>query len=173
MSRGAVANAITSSHEFRSGLVSGAYFHYLGRGPDPAGHDGWVGFLNRGATIEMLDASIMASDEYFANAGGGFAPSVRAMYGDVLGRAAGDAEVAGWTAELSAGRINRYTVAMRFLLSVEHLRAIVTEQYAHLLARGTDEAGRDGWVAAIQRGMRREQLVAGITASTEYAYWGR
>ena len=175
--RGAVANGITSSREFRSGLVSDAYHYYLGRGPDPSGHDGWVGYLDRGATIEMLDASIMASAEYFANAnadmlGCGYDCWVRAMYRDVLGRTASFAEVMYWSSAMVTMRADRYTVAMGFLRSVEHLQAVVTDWYEHLLARGTDQAGRDGWVAAIQGGMRREQLVAGITGSSEYAHWG-
>jgi hypothetical protein len=171
VARGAVANAITSSHEFRAALVSDAYGYYLERGPDPGGLEGWVGYLNRGATIEQLEAGIMASPEYFGKAGGGNDPWVRRMYADVLGRTPGNAEVAYWTNALGMGRIDRYTAAMGFLISVEHLQAVVTAQYEHLLGRGTDQAGRDGWVAAIQRGMRLEELVAGITGSIEYAYW--
>ena len=103
--------------------------------------------------------------------GGGYELWVRAMYSDVLGRTASFAEVMYWSSAVMTGRIDRYAAAMGFLLSTEHLRTIVSQQYEHLLGRGTDTAGRDGWVAAIQRGMRREQLVAGITGSIEYAYW--
>ena len=52
-----VANAITSSAEFRSGLISAAYDRYLGRGPDPAGLQFWLGQMAAGMTIEQSEST--------------------------------------------------------------------------------------------------------------------
>lgn len=168
----AVADGITSSREYRLALVSDAYSYYLGRTPEPAGHDAWVTHLDSGATIEHLEAGIMASLEYFeAFAGNDLDRWVRVLYDDVLGRTPSDAEVSYWTTELRSGRVDRYATASLFLRSVEHLRAIVEAEYRYLLAREAEPSGRDWWVGAIQNGMRREQLVAGITGSREYGTW--
>lgn len=163
----AVANAITSSDEFRSGLIVDAYAAYLGRGPDAAGLQSWLRSMGAGLTIEQLDAGFIASDEYWAVAGGTSADWVRALYVDVLGREAGDAEVSSWVAALNGG-ITRTQVAMGFLLSTEYLSSVVDGYYWWLLDRGLDPTGRAAWVSAIQQGARDEQIIGGIIASEEY-----
>ena len=146
-----VANAITSSEEFRSGLIIDAYAAYLGRGPDAAGLQSWLRNMGAGLTVEQLDAGFIASDEYWAAAGGNSADWVRALYADVLGRDAGDAEVSLWVAALNGGT-TRAQAAMGFLLSTEYLSSVVAGYYQWLLNRGPDPTGRSGWVSAIQHG---------------------
>ena len=162
-----VANAITSSEEFRSGLIIDAYAAYLGRGPDAAGLQSWLRNMGAGLTVEQLDAGFIASDEYWAAAGGNSADWVRALYADVLGRDAGDAEVSLWVAALNGGT-TRAQAAMGFLLSTEYLSSVVAGYYQWLLNRGPDPTGRSGWVSAIQHGARDEQIIGGIIASDEY-----
>ncbi|WP_421735975.1 DUF4214 domain-containing protein [Cellulomonas sp.] len=163
----AVANAITSSEEFRSGLIIDAYGAYLGRGPDTAGLQFWLRNMSAGMTIEQLDSGFIASDEYWAVAGGNSADWVRALYADVLGRGAGDSEVAFWQGQLNRGA-TRAQVAMGFLLSTEYLSSVVDGYYWWLLGRGLDPTGRSTWVSAIQHGARDEQIIGGIIASDEY-----
>lgn len=163
----AVANAITSSQEFRSGLIIDAYAAYLGRGPDAAGLQFWLRNMGAGMTIEQLDSGFIASDEYWAAAGGTSADWVRALYADVLGREAGDSEVAFWVGRLNGGA-TRAQVAMGFLLSTEYLSSVVADYYWWLLDRGPDPTGLGTWVSAIQHGARDEQIIGGIIASEEY-----
>lgn len=163
----AVANAITSSEEFRSGLITDAYAAYLGRGPDPAGLQFWLRNMGAGMTIEQLDSGFIASDEYWAGAGGTSADWVRTLYADVLGREAGDSEVAFWVSQLTSGA-TRAQVAMGFLLSTEYLSTVIDGYYRWLLGRGLDPAGLGTWVSAIQHGARDEQVIGGIIASEEY-----
>jgi len=165
--RVAVANAITSSEEFRSGLISDAYDAYLGRAPETAGLQFWLRQMASGMTIEQLDAGFISSDEYWYGAGATRAGWVRALYADVLGRDAGDAEVAFWLDQLGRGA-TRTQVAMGFLLSTEYLTTVVEGYYWWLLGRGLDPTGRAGWVSAIQHGARDEQIIGGIIASDEY-----
>lgn len=165
----AVANAITSSPEFRSGLISGAYEVYLGRGPDAEGLAFWLRNMSAGMTIEQLDAGFISSDEYWSGAGGTSADWVRALYADVLGREAGVDEVGFWLGQLGRGA-SRAQVAMGFLLSTEYLSSVVDGYYMWLLGRSLDPTGRSTWVSAIQHGARDEQIIGGIIASDEY--WG-
>ncbi|WP_426594185.1 DUF4214 domain-containing protein [Cellulomonas sp. McL0617] len=163
----AVANAITSSQEFRSDLITDAYAAYLGRGPDAGGLQSWLRAMGAGTTVEQLDSGFIASDEYWAAAGGTSADWVRALYADVLGRNAGDSEVAAWVGQLNGGA-TRAQVAMGFLLSTEYLSTVVEGYYWWLLGRGLDPTGRSAWVSAIQQGARDEQIIGGIIASEEY-----
>jgi hypothetical protein len=164
---GNVANGITYSDEYRSRLIAGSYQAYLGRGPDPSGAAGWLSAMRSGATIQQMEAGFIASDEYYAQAGGTDADWVRQLYAHVLGRSAGDAEVQAWTQALARGG-SRYQAAMGFLVSYEHLTAVVDGYYQYLLGRGIDPAGAHGWVIAIQGGVRVEAVIAGIVASAEY-----
>jgi subtilisin family serine protease len=166
MPYGQVANAITSSAEFRSGLIRDAYQHYLGRSPDAGGMRHWLAAMAVGLHVEQMQEGFIASPESYAGAG-----SVRAwvaqLYQSVLNRSATSAELDRWQAQLQAG-VSRASVARGFLYSTEHLTAVVNGYYQQLLGRNIDPSGARSWVSAIQRGARDEQIIAGIVASPEY-----
>ena len=166
--RVAVANAITSSTEFRAGLVRQAYVEYLGRQPDPAGLASWTRRLNAGMNVKGMQASIISSAEYYARSGGTDAGFVRRLYRDVLDRDAAAAEVRSWTGRMRMTSAGRGRVARGFLLSTENLRAVVSGFYQAYLGRAIDPAGRAHWVSAMQSGAREEQIIGGIIASAEY-----
>ena len=67
---GAVANSITASPEFRSGLINESYAVYLGRGADPSGLGNWLTAMNQGLHIEQMQAGFIASPEFYARYGG-------------------------------------------------------------------------------------------------------
>ena len=163
----AVANGITYSDEYRATMIRGAYLAYLGREPDPSGAAGWLAAMRLNATIQQMEAGFVASEEYYARSGGTDSGWVRELYTDVLGRAAGDAEVRAWTDALAGGG-TRHQVAMGFLTSYEHLTDVVDGHYQHLLGRGIDPDGAHSWVITIQNGARVEAVIAGIVASDEY-----
>jgi hypothetical protein len=56
------------------------------RVPDPQGEFGWVQSLRQGNPPEMVLASILSSEEYYANAGNTPQGFVRVLYGDLVGR---------------------------------------------------------------------------------------
>lgn len=165
-----VANSITSSTEYRSKLITNAYREFLGRAPDSGGLAGWLGAMQAGTTIQQMEAGFLASDEYYARAGGTPAGWVGQLYRHVLGRGAAPSEVQAWTRELGAGA-GRQAVSLGFLLSTERLTPIVQGYYRDLLGRGLDPVGGAAWVSAIQGGARTEQIIGGIVASDEY--WAR
>lgn len=165
--RSAVATSITSSDEYRSGLITTSYATYLDRSPDAAGLAFWLSLMQAGLTIDKLEGGILASDESYAVAGGTAAGWVRSLYQQVLGRSAASSEVAFWTARMAAGS-SRAEVASGFLLSTEHLTSIVDGYYVSLLGRHIDSAGQATWVSQLQSGVRLENVVGDIIASEEY-----
>ncbi|WP_028047534.1 DUF4214 domain-containing protein [Cellulomonas sp. URHE0023] len=166
--RVAVANAITSSHEFRSRLITDTYLKFLGRGPDPQGLQNWLTAMDLGATISQISSGFIASDEYYAHNGGQPVPWVSAMYRDVLGRTAGPGEAADWAAGLLQGRASRTSISMGILLSAEHLTPVVEGYYQKLLKRSLDPTGQRNWIALLQAGTHDEDIIGGIVASDEY-----
>ncbi|HRA50892.1 DUF4214 domain-containing protein [Actinotalea sp.] len=165
--RGAVANSITASAEYRSGLIRGSYVEFLGREPEAGGSGFWLAAMNEGMTIQRMEAGFLASQEYYDQSGGTDDAWVRQLYRHVLQREAADGEVLGWLEHLAAGH-DRGSVAMGFLLSTERLATVVNGYYLHLLGRDLDPSGRQSWVAAIQAGTRTEAIIGGIVASEEY-----
>ncbi len=163
----AVSDAITSSDEFRMGLIAEAYAKYLGRVPDHEGLLGWLRAMNRGLHIQQMEAGFLASQEYFDVWGEGTnAGWIQSLYIDVLHREAAPAEVQAWLPSIA--RDGREVVARGFLYSTEKLETDVDGYYQWLLRRPLDDVGRAGWVRAIQGGHRVEEIIAGIIASPEY-----
>ncbi|WP_372595184.1 DUF4214 domain-containing protein [Actinotalea sp.] len=165
--RAAVADAITSSAEYRSGLISAAYQEYLGRSPDPAGLSTWLGAMSRGMTVQQVEAGFVASDEYWAKAAGTPSTWVTQLYRDVLHRTPSSSEVRYWVDRL-AGGTTRSEVALGFLLSTEHLSAVLDGHYLSILGRHLDPSGRSTWVRALQSGSRVEEVIGGVISSEEF-----
>lgn len=166
-----VANAITNSTEYRSGLIRTAYTHYLHRTPSQAEVDGWLAAFAHGTTPQQLEMGFAASDE-FHNASGSDAQWVADLYTSVLGRAASPSEINAWVTVLQHGT-SRNAITMGFELSVEHLTTLLNTSYQSLLGRDLDPTGRNGWIAALNGTARYEQVIAGIIASSEYQEMAR
>lgn len=163
----AVANAITSSTEYRSRLIGGVYNEFLGRTAEPTGLNDWLAAMARGLTIQGLEVGFLSSAEYYVQSGSTDAGWVRRLYQHVLKREAAEAEVQHWVAVLARGQ-TRQSVAYGFVLSTERLVTVVNGYYLDLLGRGIDPAGQQSWVSAIQRGTRTEVIVGELIASPEY-----
>ena len=163
----AVANAITSSDEFRMGLIQQSYATYLGRTADTTGLAFWLDQMRAGMKQDHLEAGFLASEEYYLQVGRDDSAWIRRLYQHVLGREPGGGEVAHWIGVLGAG-VGRGDVARGFLLSTEHLSTVIDGHYVHLLGRHLDPNGLATWVGALQSGVRIEDVIGGIIASEEY-----
>lgn len=91
---GVNANAHACPH---TALVQSWYQRYLHRQPDPQGLHTWVSALRQGESPLAVQASILASDEYFCRYGHTNAGFVTGLYTDVLGRAPCAQELADWS----------------------------------------------------------------------------
>ena len=162
-----VAVGISHSREYRERLVTGVYQRYLGRGPDPTGLKGWADAMEGGWTVARIESGFLASEEFYARAGGTHAGWVAELYRTVLSREAAPSEISAWTRVLARGG-TRTDVAMGFLLSWERLSTVVDGYYVKLLRRHLDAVGQRSWVQALQAGRHDEEIIAGIIASREY-----
>jgi N-acetylmuramoyl-L-alanine amidase/Domain of unknown function (DUF4214) len=100
------------------------------------------------------------------------APFVRALYADMMTRAADNAGLADWTSRISANGGDRRAVARGFSTSSEYRLLKIDQAYAQVLGRAPDPAGRAGWLDALQRGLRIDQLRTSLMASEEFYYRG-
>jgi hypothetical protein len=94
------------------------YLGLLGRWPDDAGFDHWVGRYVRGDELREVASSMLATPELARYAGAGDEAFVRQLYRDVLGREGDDEGVLTWTAALGRGT-SRGEVAVAFTESPE------------------------------------------------------
>lgn len=164
---GAVANGITYSREFRSGLITGSYQRYLSRGPDAPGLENWLGAMSAGLHIEQMQSGFIYSPEFYQRAGGTDRQWIAALYQSVLARSASSSEIEFWQGQLRAGAAP-LAVALGFLYSSEYLTTVVNGYYLDLLGRSIDASGQSTWVGAIQNGARDEEIIASIVSSAEY-----
>ena len=70
-------------------LIDSWYHRYLGRHIDPAGMHDHLQANRRGTPLDVVEASILASPEYYARSGSTPEGFIAAMHRDVLGRRAG------------------------------------------------------------------------------------
>jgi hypothetical protein len=161
----AVARAVEGVAETRAAFVTDLYNRYLGRSPDPGGLQHFVGVTAAAGPLAAR-VSILASGEYLAAAGGTPNGFVDALYADVLGRFAGDADRTFWTgifASRGAG-----AVAGGILVSNESVTRIVTDTYDRLLHRAPDPGGLAHWRSTFAAGMDEHTLIVEILGSGEY-----
>jgi len=96
-------------------LVDSWYQRYLGRSADRTGLTTYVGMLARGVSAEYVQAAILASDEFWRNAGGTLSDWIVGLYKAVLNRGASRYEVGIWTRQFNAVRRDRLRLAQDFL----------------------------------------------------------
>lgn len=166
-SRQAVAAAFLNSNEYRGNLVNSIYQQLLGRPADFGGTNYWVGQMQFGLSAEQVMASIASSGEYYARHGATNAGFVAGLYQDLLGRAAGPAEIASWTSSMSSGT-SPSSVAMFFLTSTEYRGKLINSYYQSYLGHTADQGGMNNWQFMFQLGYPRTAIQAGILGSSEY-----
>jgi PKD repeat protein len=92
---------------------------------------------------------------------------VTGLYYDLLHRAPGAGEVAGWAAALQAG-MPVYQISLAMTTSPEHLASVIADDYWTLLQRGPSAADKSAWVQALQAGLSEEQVRSAFLASGEF-----
>jgi hypothetical protein len=140
---------------------------YLNRAADAAGLSGNVAALGQGAPDEQVAAALLASAEFFADAGGTNTGFVQALYQDVLGRRYGQAELANWVTALQGG-VSRAAAVAAFLASGEYHQLLVESAYQHFLGRAADGTGLAALVGAFNAGQTDESVLAPLVTAAEY-----
>ncbi|MEX2119934.1 MAG: SdrD B-like domain-containing protein [Pirellulales bacterium] len=159
-----VAGAFLYSTERRSAVIDDLYQQYLGRSADADGLAHWLRVWDS-ASLESVQARIIASAEFYQSAGGTDADWVAALYQNLLNRSALPAEIDFWTGRLAA--TSRAEVVMRFVTSDEHRGGHVQAWYTSYLGRPVDAAGLAHWLAQLRHGETQEAIQAKLLASLE------
>ncbi len=146
-----LARALARSLEGYGQLVDRAYEQVLGRSPDVGGRAFWAQQLRNGYRIDRLMASMAASPEFSAQAGGTDAGFVDLLYERILDRAPEPAGAAYWTGELAAG-VPRWRVARAFTGAPETRRQLTVIAYEIVLGRAPSASEAAAGVALLAGG---------------------
>jgi hypothetical protein len=134
---------------------------------DDAGVLYWTKQMDAGLTDQGLEAKFVASDEFFANAGGQNILWIDAIYKLLLGRTADSAGETYWNGQLQAAQ-TREQVALRIANSAENNTQLINSDYEHYLTRQADPGGLAFWLSQFAAGKTNEDVIAGFTGSAEY-----
>jgi hypothetical protein len=126
--------AVLASPEYRQRVVTEIYQDFLHRAPDSQSLNYWSGLMSSEGERGVLLA-VLASPEYYQDAGGTEAGYVDALYRDILGRSAGPTELQYWVSQLNGGASQaRAVVAAGILDSPEAAHLLVTDPTNSALA---------------------------------------
>ena len=161
-----LGDSLAHSQEYVQGRVIAAYKEILGRDPDPTGFASWTGWIMSGSLrVEDLRGQLIASDEYYTDAGGTDEAYIGTLYQDILHRAAGPGEVAYWAANIKTAGRSAASVGVWRSLESANLR--VNEVYGVLLDRTADPSGIATW-GPYWQAHGEDALRAMIVGSDEY-----
>jgi hypothetical protein len=117
--RGEVVDHILNTDEGLRNQVNDLYVRFLGRPADTGGLNAWVNYLRDGNSNLELAAQLIASQEYYQNAGGTDAGFLNAVYRDVLGRSIDLQEIDDRGDDFDDGFDDRVDIAESILQSSE------------------------------------------------------
>jgi hypothetical protein len=83
---------------------------------------------------------------------------IKALYEDMLGRAADEAGLRSWTDAIARGWSKR-SVVRGFANSSEYRKLRITQAYQQVLGRNPDPIGMNSWLTALARGTARLDLI--------------
>lgn len=134
--RADMVQAVLASPEYRDRLVTQIYNNFLHRAPDGSALSFWSGLISTAGEKQVM-ADILASPEYYRDAGGTDLGYIDALYRDILGRAPGAAGEQYWLSQLAAnggGGPARAMVALGILSSPEASSLLINNPTQNALA---------------------------------------
>lgn len=173
-----LAGILLHSDEYRQGQVQDYFTTYLRRPVKQAEQDFYVLAFSKGATVEQIVSTILASGEYYQNPQLGAGDRTRwlnQVYRDLLGRDrdAGSQiylDLLNNTPDAALGAV-RQQIALEILRSTEYLNRFITQLYRDVfgLDRVVSTSEANYWISLLQSGTRTdEEVTAGILSSSEY-----
>jgi hypothetical protein len=170
-SQASLARTLSTSDEWIQVVIKGFYVDTLGREPDAAGYQYWIGQARSGKPLADIGAFFYGSDEYFNGFGNGSQPVwVGDLYQKLMLRGADSGGVNYWLGLLQSGSMNRTEVAKWFYQSPEKRRLRVDALYTKLLNRGSDAGGRAYWAGRL---LAEGDLALASSLSSSPEYFGR
>jgi hypothetical protein len=167
----AITTALTTSSEYRRDVIKNLFATYLRRQPTPKGLAADLTAIQNGETIESLISGLVSSNEYFENPTLGNNNNtvwLNQVYNDLLKRNPDPAASQTFLTGLNNGTLTRADVANALLSSTEYRTDLVVHDYQLYLGRTPTSAEINPWVTELSQGIRDEQVLAALLASSEY-----
>ena len=169
---GGLATSLLESTERLNGTVTSYYVGLLGRVPSAGEVRYWVGRQEGGWSEVQVVGAFLASPE-FDRLHADDPDFIRAVYVDILGRPAGESEVAAVTQVMADG-LSRAGVIRSLLGSAEAATRAATGLYTTTLGRRPDAVGGFNAASALRSGSTTPvRLAASLFGSAEFAAGAR
>jgi flagellar hook assembly protein FlgD len=167
MTQAQVVDGVMTSAEYYTDEVNNTLQEVLGRAPTSDELSTQSAYLMQHGSVLLLEAEVLASDEYHTNQGGTDAGFLAGLYQTVLHRSA---DSAGQHAleQLLANGVSRFVVADGVILSPESTQDIVQSLYSKYLGRPVDSASLSVAMASLEAGQGLELLESVLLKSPEY-----
>ena len=183
----------TKKNKSNEDYVKDLYMLFLGRTPDEAGFNDWVGQLNEGKSRLDVYAGFANSVEFYnlctecGITAGRYVKGydratnnnvnlfVERLYKTCLGRVGDREGQKNWVEKLITKQISGTECARSFIQSTEYVNKglyddnYVENLYLAMMGRSSDEEGKWNWVDALENGMTRDEVFAGFANSQEFA----
>ncbi len=167
-SRTSVAATFATSYEHDMDLVNGYYLAYLGRPAALSEREAWANAMLAGTlTPEQVQASTLASQEFFNDVGDDNALFVSRLFQDVLGRYPSSSELQYWLSVLNSGS-SRYAVAYSFVRSQEYDNDLVTSWFGQYLHRAPSAAELQYFAGYLHAGTPDATVLSSLLGSVEF-----
>ncbi len=158
---------ILQSTEYYTGLILNYYQMYLGRAASAGEIAPWVNYLQHGGNDNQVLAGFLGSTEFYQHVGNNPTAYVKALYTDLLGRAADSAGLSGWVQQVNAGA-SKSNIVMGFTTSTERDTMLAQSYYHQYLGRTAGAGELSYWVNQLQHGATDTQIQVGFLSSQEY-----
>lgn len=161
-----IADVVLGSTEYREKLIQQTYTRYLERDATADDLAFWQATFSQGEGYQLLLATVLASDEFFARHGTTNDTWLDTIYQALLGRdrATNDTFFLG---ALTDGGATRQQVVTTILESAEYRTALIREVYESYMGRAATDGDVAYWLAVLQQ-QRPEQMLAALLSSAEY-----
>ncbi len=167
-SRTTVAGTFATSYEHYMDLVNEYYTAYLGRPAALSEREAWANAMLGGTlTPEQVQASTLASQEFFNDVGDDNAMFVSRLFQDVLGRYPSSSELQYWLSVLTSGA-TRYQVAYSVVRSQEYDNDLVTSWFGQYLHRAPSAPELSYFAGFLHAGTPDATVLSSLLGSVEF-----
>jgi lysophospholipase L1-like esterase len=166
-SRAIFIEPMVYSDEASTHFIRSVYQQYLGREADAAGLSYWLAQMHAGVRNEQIEAAFLASDEFYARAGGTQVGWIQAAYQTVYGRSAEPQAVAWASSELASGQ-SRHGLAFMIVASTEGLTRMINHDMSQFKI-SIDQASVSSLVSQLSsQQITEQQMDIDYLASAQY-----
>ncbi|MBR6383018.1 MAG: DUF4214 domain-containing protein [Lachnospiraceae bacterium] len=183
----------TKKNKSPEDYVTDLYMLFMGREPDEAGFEDWVGQLKDGKSRVEVFAGFANSQEFYnicesyGITCGRFVVGkdriqvnnvnlfVERLYKITLGRIGDKDGQRNWVEKLINKQITGSECARAFIFSQEYTNKGLSDEefvenlYLAMMGRPSDAGGKENWLNALASGKTRDEVFAGFANSTEFA----